>query len=272
MAVLGIAVPDELLERWVGWFAPGRQPFLVPAEHPLATDEPCSAELRDTYALYGLGADVRLAWLDEDQFMGMPKTVRAELVRDQVRRRRSVVPAVRGWVSSVPEVRTQADGHRFVWWPRFVQERAITEFVTNDRSASRHGDVPASTWRAAESLLPRAHELAGTFPSASGPNCFGTVMAVAGVEGAEHEWLVREPFEHWLAAAPSGGADGDVGTVLVWRSKEGPDHAAVTLGDGWALHKPSQGWMSPVKVLPVDELKRRCRWPGLRLTRYRLAR
>lgn len=268
--VLGIPVSATLLDRWVGWFAPERQPFLVSVDTTLGSEQTCSPELRDTYSLYGTPADVRLAWLDEDQFMGLPKTVRAELVRDQVHRKRSVVPAVRGWMSSVPEVRHQADGHRFVWWPRFVQERAIFEFVTNDLSSSQHREVRAPTWRAAESLLPRARELAGTFPEASGPNCFGTAMAVAGVEGAEHQWMMREPFEDWLAAARPGGTDGDIGTVLVWRSEDGPDHAAVTLGDGWALHKPSQGWMSPVKVLPVDELKRRCRVPGWRLSRYRL--
>jgi len=98
-------------------------------------------------------------------------------------------------------------------------------------------------------------------------------MAVAGVAGAERVWMMREPFGEWLTTcAEPGGNDADLGTVLVWRSSDGPDRAAVTLGDGWALHKPSQGWMSPVKVLPVDQLKLRCRASGQRLSRYRLLR
>ena len=61
------------------------------------------------------------------------------------------------------------------------------------------------------------------------------------------------------------------GVVLVWRDGAGePQHAAVTLGSGWALHKPSQGWMSPTLVLRVDELIRGVRRRGLRLSRYRI--
>lgn len=47
-------------------------------------------------------------------------------------------------------------------------------------------------------------------------------------------------------------------------------HAAVTIGDGWALHKPSQGWMSPNKALTVDEVKHSARGTGQRLRRYAL--
>jgi cell wall-associated NlpC family hydrolase len=61
------------------------------------------------------------------------------------------------------------------------------------------------------------------------------------------------------------------GTVLVWRSASGAvQHAAVTLGAGWALHKPSQGWMSPVKVLEVRDLLRSARGPDRRLGRRTL--
>ena len=114
--------------------------------------------------------------------------------------------------------------------------------------------------------------LAGRFPTKSGPNCFGTVIAAAGIADAEDVWMQREAFEEWLAANTNeGGRDHDVGTVLVWRSPEGAvQHAAVTLGHGFALHKPSQGWMSPTKVLTVAEVKASARGVGRRLHRYRL--
>jgi len=61
--------------------------------------------------------------------------------------------------------------------------------------------------------------------------------------------------------------------VLVWRSLDGAaQHAAMTLGGGFALHKPSQGWMSPTKVLVVPEVKASARAVGRRLMRYRLVR
>ena len=85
--------------------------------------------------------------------------------------------------------------------------------------------------------------------------------------------MQREPFEAWLAvSARIGGNDADPGTVLVWRDPDGAaQHAAVTLGDGWALHKPSQGWMSPTKVLSVGDAKFSAREKGRRLHRYTLA-
>jgi hypothetical protein len=46
-------------------------------------------------------------------------------------------------------------------------------------------------------------------------------------------------------------------TVLVWRSRDHQvQQAALTVGDGWALHKPSQGWFDPVKVLTAADVKR----------------
>jgi cell wall-associated NlpC family hydrolase len=103
----------------------------------------------------------------------------------------------------------------------------------------------------------------------AGPNCFGTVMAAAGTPGADSTWMQREPFESWLAESTvAGGRDDDPGTVLVWRDREGQvQHAAVTLGDGWALHKPSQGWMSPTKVLGVREVIFSARQRGHHLER-----
>lgn len=56
--------------------------------------------------------------------------------------------------------------------------------------------------------------------------------------------------------------------MLVWRANDGSvQHAAVTLGEGWALNKPSQGWMSPTLVLSVSDAKFGSRSPGLHLHR-----
>lgn len=97
-------------------------------------------------------------------------------------------------------------------------------------------------------------------------------MSAAGIVGAAEEWMQRETFESWLAERTSAGGEDDApGTVLVWRSPDGlAQHTAVTLGDGWALHKPSQGWMSPTKVLAVPEVKSSARASRRRLTRRRL--
>ncbi len=98
-------------------------------------------------------------------------------------------------------------------------------------------------------------------------------MAAAGVSEAAETWMLQQPFEDWLSTVSvPGGTDTAPGTVLVWRSPEGRVlHAAVTIGGGYALHKPSQGWMSPRKVLTVREVIASARQTGRRLERHTLA-
>lgn len=74
-------------------------------------------------------------------------------------------------------------------------------------------------------------------------------MAAAGRSEAADVWMLQDPFEEWLsAAAVLGGKDNDPGTVLVWRSPSGlAQHAAVTIGGGYALHKPSQRLDEPAE-------------------------
>lgn len=119
MRALNIEVPRDLLMRWIQWFAPDVQPFLVDADladclgmEPEGT--PLPAELRDTFAIYGLPNRLGYVWLNESHFMGLPKAVRAALVRAQRTFERQLVPSVKAW-PSLDGVRGQADGHRFVW-------------------------------------------------------------------------------------------------------------------------------------------------------------
>jgi hypothetical protein len=96
----------------------------------------------------------------------------------------------------------------------------------------------------------------GTFPSESGPNCFTTVLEASGEVEAAKRWGVREPFDEWLAdRTRPDGEDERPGTVFVWRNRDGfSEHAALTIGDGWALEKPSQDWHAPRVVRSVREL------------------
>ena len=279
MRALEIDVPDALLVKWVDWFAPAVQPFLADVELASAIDEHAgdldlSDELQGTYHFYDVPSELRYVWLTEAQFGALPRARRAALVRAQRDHGREAVPSVRSWEAAIGrDVREQADGHRFVWWPSLVaghEERVLTDFIEDGRRPSRHHEVPESVWDSAADKVPGARPLAGTFAPTSGPNCFGAVMGAAGVAGASSQWVVREPFEEWLASTTRpGGDDKEPGTVLVWRSPDGlVQHAAVTLGDGWVFHKPSQGWMSPYKVLTIAECKASSRAIGHRLERH----
>ena len=293
MIVLGINVDVELQHSWERWLAPEVQPFFVESlrSWPKGADAgPLSPELRDTYKVWKLDRSLKVLWLDEGGFLGMSREKRALLVKYQVAHGRGAVPSVRGWLDALDEttLRAQADGHRFVWWPSLLAGKSgeilrrtveadilpwSSRYTRSFDPSSRHQQVSASTWNRCAGLLPAARSLAGTFPSASGANCFGTVMAAAGVEGAADEWMLQEPFLEWLdSACRPGSRDDQPGTVLVWRDQSGlPVHAAVTIGGGWALEKASQAWSSPRAVLTVEDAIRTNRSVGQRLERHHIA-
>lgn len=255
MRILGIEVPPDLRARWAGWFAPTVQPFLV-ADATLAggvqPDRPLSPELRDTFGLYDVPDGLSRVWLSESDFADLPKFDRVALLRARRAAEPLLAPRVSSWPHLGDRAGQQVDGRGFLWWPSVLagrEDRVLAGYVEDGRRPSRHTNVEDRTWLRAKPVLPGARTLAGTFPLASGPNCFGAVMAAAGVAGAESVWMQREPFETWLSQQTrAGGRDGEAGTVLVWRSPDGLlQHAAVTIGDGWALHKPSQPGSTDVR-------------------------
>jgi cell wall-associated NlpC family hydrolase len=277
LTVLGIDVSPTLLANWIDWLAPDVQPFFVTERQatdwdlPMDDREP-TAEQRDTYRTYGVDSTaVLISWLDESSYLSLPKPTRARLVRAQVNHNRAAVPTVRQWQSvlGAPELRRQADGHRFVWWKSLLQDAdlVLPRIVSEDLGPSRHSEVV--DWPSE-----RGRHLAGTFADGSGPNCFGTVMAAAGADGAEDVWMQRDPFERWLADnTVAGGRDDVPGTVFVWRdAAQAVQHAAITIGAGWMLHKPSQSWMTPRKIRTVAEVRRATRTAGWRLGRRSLKR
>jgi hypothetical protein len=286
--ILGIEVETSLMRRWADWLAPTCQPFFLTAaeaaELGLSSSgglvDDLSPELRDTYETWNLAKDLEVVWLDEDAFHALPPDGRAGLILAQVRHGRGAVPSVTDWadIFDAQGLREQADGHRFVWWPSLVEHHLgiVFERVFGEwQLPCQRMAVPEEVWRTASSILPNARALSGTFASGSrgssfatgsAANCFATVMGAAGVHCPNDE-----PFEAWLAAScTAGGTDDAPGTVLVWRDADGDNtHAAVTLGGGWALHKPGQEWLSPRQVLTIGDLNRLAP-PGVALHRYSL--
>lgn len=282
MDVLGIEVDASTVQRWAEWLAPACQPFFLTTGEvvdlglaPDRSGREFPFELRDTYRDWDLAEGLEVIWLDEQVFHAQPREVRAELVRAQVRHGRGAVPTTSDWADlvDVRVLREQADGQRFVWWPTLIEpciDAVLKRVVSDGHLPCRRTLVPNDIWRAAASTLPYAGALSGTFANGRA-NCFGTVMAASGVRGAADDWVVHKPFEAWLATNCSvGGSDDLPGTVLVWRdADDAGTHAAVTLGGGWALHKPGQEWVSPRQVVTVDDLIRTAP-PGVTLHRYSL--
>lgn len=296
MKVLDIDVPEATLSLWQGWLAPDVQPFFL-TEHmadqlPSTADHPNTPVLRgvpplvskphsirDTFEVWNVDTDLRLVWLDEREFSGLPKRTRAQLVRAQVVNGRGAVPTVRRWSDLLDAhlLRAQADGHRFVWWPSLIAVRPVDvlrRVISDANAPSRHREVSAETWLRCAEVLPEARRLAGTFATDSGPNCFGTVMAAAGVANTEDVWMHQEPFDKWLSESTTPGGDYRApGTVLVWRNILNVAlHAAVSIGGSWVLEKSSQGWSSPRSIRDIADIVQSGRRNGVRLQRHALKR
>ena len=286
--MLGIEVDAALREDWCRWLAPDVQPFYVQSARPWtrlrSPTGTLTPELQHTYKAWRIDRSLELVWLDEATFSGLPRSERTALVRMQLKHGRGAVPSVHRWsdVLDPGTLRSQADGRRFVFWPSLaasnpgaVVSRVVRAAPDGEAPASLpscHREVAPAVWNRCDAVLPDARRIAGSFPPSSGPNCFATVMAAAGVEGAEHECVLQAPFLAWLASAcRPGGRDDDPGIVLVWRDADGePVHAAVTIGEGWVLEKASAEWWTPRAVRRSRDVIRAARARGQRLERHRI--
>ena len=239
--VLNIPVSPAELERWRDHLAPASQPFFLTRADAERLDLPAtprsllelSPEERDTYTTWAVSQEAdQVTWLTPSQWAALTPATRRELLRRQVRLGRGNVPLGSQYADLLPGL---APG-RFLWQRGQLSPEVLSRLVSREGIACQREHVPPAVWDAARTLLPGVRELAGTFPQGSAGNCFGTVMGAAGVAGAEHEWMQRDPFEAFLQErADRGGQDDQPGTLLVWRSERGAEHAAVTLGGGWAF-------------------------------------
>lgn len=260
-SVLGIPVSESLLEKWRRWYSPALQPFPIDdviaverAQLPHRVMQP-SDEVRDTFFLY----QGEWAWLQENEFRALSAELRERLLAS--RRRATFPKPASRWPS---ELVAAGDGPLVRW-------------VEAGCRPSLHRDVSDEIWLRCARTLPRARSLAGTFPAdGSGANCFATILAAARGDVVDERWVQPDEFADWLQeeTRPVRGTahDADAGTVLVWRENGKLAHAAVTIGDGWALVKPSQSWSSPRIVRPACELIMGWRYPGTRLERHRIER
>ncbi|WP_309572750.1 hypothetical protein [Deinococcus sp.] len=274
MDVLNIPVPSELFQCWRDWLAPARQPFFLTGaeadrlglETVPRTSVTFMPEDRDTFTDWNVEAEAgQMAWLTLEDVDALPAGMRRELLRVQVRHGRGNVPLGRHFADLLPGL----PAPRFLWRRGHLTDAVLARLVSQGGRACQRRDVPEAVWTRSVGILPGARALAGTFPAGSAGNCFGTAMGAAGVAGAADEWMQREPFEAFLRERTvPGGVDDRPGTVLVWRSADGlAQHAAVTLGGGWVLHKPAQTWWTPRVVLPVRDVKAVSRMLGWRLER-----
>ena len=282
MMVAGCELTSSTFSCWQQHFVPAAQPFFVskslsqklPAWPRFTREEfgrsGVSLSLHDTFTTYNVSKDaVWVVWLTQGAFSSLFPTVQAALLAEQR-------DFGRGGVFSVDEIvdilKTETltipnlNG-LFVWWPELWARLSEGEkcavlraFAETDRLPCRRRDLEPDDWERVARVLPRAHELAGTFLPDSGGNCLATVMAAFGVPAVAELWIHPEPFERWLkvfSPLPDIVVEPVLGDVLVWRDGDRVQHAAVSLGEGYVLHKEAQGWFAPRQVMRLEDVLER---------------
>lgn len=295
MEILNCRIDNATLTAWKEHFAPTAQPFFVRRQFPLpsrsgsrwldssAVREALSLSAHDTFATYEVASDARhLLLLDEGAFEAMPPELRAGLLHGQLEVGRGGVYPMQDLTehltgSEIDQVSTATSGGLVVWWPDLfaalseaTQARLLAVFASDYRPPCR-AELSPRHWRQALRALPGILSRAGTFHPDSGPNCFGAIIEAFKGQHIQRR-TERNEFETWLRArVAKPGVTDELGTVLLWRDDhDALQHAAVSLGDGYAFHKEAQTWWSPWQVVRLTEVIERWQDAGA-MTSVRMA-
>jgi hypothetical protein len=292
LSLLGLAVPQETIERWVELLVTAHAPYfltheLADALRPhfflLRREERSSLGLNlshtDSYACYAVGQQG--AWvvaLDAAELEGLEPHLRTAVLRAQAELRRGQVYT---WETVAPVVmqagcREQAEVWRVDDWfvldysvwrvlPNDIQREWLAQFISREQLTSL--SMTPEEW--SQFALPneaQIRRLVG-WPTISGPNCFSTTLAAVLPDAAQAElvsrmWLHAEPFLRGIAeqgfvlnptVQPHDATLRDA--VLVWVDETSHlHHSAYLLGDGIVLNKNAQCWFAPRQLVALDDL------------------
>lgn len=157
-----------------------------------------------------------------------------------------------------------------MWWPElfanlssFTQAFVLARFASEDRPPCLRGELTAAHLERIHQRLPGVRARVGTFPTESGPNCFGAVIEAFTGEPISTR-TERDTFTAWLEQRqPQQGDATELGTILLWHDGHNTlQHAAVSLGDGYVFHKEAQTWWSPWQVVHLSVVVERWQHVG----------
>lgn len=279
MIFAGCPVNPTIFAAWQRHWAPRAQPFFISdalvrrlPSWPRFTRKEfhqsgVSLSLHDTFATYDIGENPPwVMWLTYAAFASLGYAEQLDLLQEQRSFGRAGVvhlDEVADRVDTTKVAELVTEGY-FVWWrqlwellEKIEQYGILRTFVETDRLPCRRGELSSRYWHLVASCLPGARDLAGSFLPESGGNCLATVMAAFDAPAVAERWVHPEPFERWLErfTRPSESSvqlplePPELGSVLVWRDENARvQHAAVSLGAGFVLHKEAQGWYAPRQV------------------------
>ncbi len=281
MNILGCEVSVLTLEGWSGFFVFELEPFFLLSEsrallsnsQPRAELKP-SLELADAYLTYLVSKEAQfVALLKPNEFRALPREAQNDLMAVQKQLGRGQfyeLEFVRNVLGEIPvflEPDVVADQFvlRHDVWIAFTPEirfRLMVDYVSLERQDCLSSITPENTWAA---IPEQVRRLAGTFSSASGANCFATVIAALTPDLLESQrisnlWMLECEFLESLQAQGFHDAGKlklpiKPNSVLTWWNPSGNViHACLMLEFGLALNKDAQSWFTPRQILRLEDV------------------
>jgi hypothetical protein len=275
--ILGCHVDDATLEAWMKQLVFAQEPIflsnalrqeLPESVHVISRAEfnqrSDSLEFKDAYLTYSVGNTPWVALLEPAQFRKLVPalqievmTLQADLGRGQIYPLKFAQKILGSEFSKLkPDVFADRVAIRFdAWWSlsKNARHHWLEAVVTEGGLPS----VPLETI-----TNPIIRELANSFATSSGPNCFATALAsvtddLLEARSVSQLWLHQEPF---LAGLQSRGyaltaKEPDSGDVLVWfDSSNLAQHACSVIAPGLVLNKDAQRWSAPRQILKLEDV------------------
>jgi hypothetical protein len=251
-----IFLSDELRQKW-----PESINVISRAEFNRRND---SLEFKDAYLTYSVGAAPWVAMLGPAEFSNLDPALRTEIMMLQSELERGQIYSLEfaqkilGTEFSKLESDIFADrvAIRFdAWWS--LSSNARHDWLEAVISEDSLQAVALETI-----TNPIVRELANSFATSSGPNCFATALASVNDDLKEARaisllWLHQEPF---FAGLQSRGYSvtmnpPDTGDMIVWfDSSNLAQHACAVIAPGFVLNKDAQCWHAPRQILKLESV------------------
>jgi hypothetical protein len=275
--ILGCRVDVATLEAWAKILVFAREPiflsndlreklpeFLNVISRANFNQHDDPLEFKDSYLTYSVGVAPWVALLEPAQFRNLKPelqleimTLQSELGRGQIHPLEFAQEILGSeFIKLEPDVFSDRVAIRFnTWWSlsKTARENWLEAVVSEDGLQA----IPLE-----KITSPVIRELANSFATSSGPNCFATALAsvtnnLDEARTVSQLWLHQEPF---LAGLQSRGyamtaKEPDAGDVIVWfDSSNLAQHACAVIAPGLVLNKDAQRWSAPRQILKLKDV------------------
>jgi hypothetical protein len=277
--ILGCEVDTATLEAWAKVLVFEQEPIFLSNELRQKLPESInvisradfnqrddSLEFKDAYLTYSVGDAPWVALLEPAQFRDLGSSLHLQIMMFQAELERGQIYSLEFAQEILgsecgrlePDAFAARVAIRFDAW-RSLSRTARHDWLEAVVSADGGGlqAIPLETI-----TNPIIRELANSFTTSSGPNCFATALAsvtddLVEARAISQLWLHQEPF---FAGLQSRGYSvtanqPDTGDVIVWfDSGNLAQHACAVVAPGLVLNKDAQRWHAPRQILKLESV------------------